>query len=271
MSASPLVVRRRPSWFGVPLRFARIVGETLAGTRAVHAYAGKPGERERTEARKIVWAQRMLAQVNVDVRCVGAPFHDAPSILVGNHVSVVDIPVVMAEASVGFVAKAEVGRWPIFGKAVIAVGTVLVERGRAESRRAAAEAIARTVEEERRTIMVFPAGTTSLEETKPWRWGTFTIAAERGIPVQPVAISYRPLRPAAFIDDDTFVGTLSRMMREPRVEAVLELGEPTPVVDPEADAERLRAWVRERHLARLAAWRTPLTDESRAWLDARRS
>ena len=229
MSASPLVVRRRPSWLGVPLRFARIVGETLAGTRAVHTYAGKAAERERTEARKIVWARRMLAQVNVDVRCVGAHFHDAPSILVGNHVSVVDIPVVMAEA------------------------------------------IARTVEKERRTIMVFPAGTTSLEETKPWRWGTFTIAAERGIPVQPVAISYRPLRPAAFIDDDTFVGTLSRMMREPCVEAVLELGEPTPIVDPEADAERLRAWVRERHLARLAAWGTPLTDEARAWLDARRS
>jgi 1-acyl-sn-glycerol-3-phosphate acyltransferase len=49
--------------------------------------------------------------------------------LVGNHLSYLDIPLLMQSSpNISFVAKEEVGRWPVIGAGAHALNTIFVKR-----------------------------------------------------------------------------------------------------------------------------------------------
>jgi len=92
-----------------------------------------------------------------------------------------------------------------FRKGDESIGTLLVERDNAKSRKSIADQVGPRMAEKNQNIAVFPSGTTSLDESKPWRWGVFQIAKQYKIPVQPFRLRYEPARIAAFIDKDAFL------------------------------------------------------------------
>ena len=71
----------------------------------------------------------------------------------------------------------------------VAAGAVVVKRGKKQSRRDATTAIHRRIEEGY-PVLLFPEGTTVKGEPKPFKPGSFYLAAEQGIPVVPVALEY---------------------------------------------------------------------------------
>lgn len=187
------------------------------------------------------WGQSSLDILNVELEVKGLP-SATPSLYIGNHISYLDIPLLMSQTPVMFVAKQELASWPIFGTGIKKLGMVLVERDSANSRNRAAEAIASCVLKRNHNVAIFPSGTTCLTEKKAWRWGAFLIAKRYGIPVQPFRINYTPLREVAYIDKDIFLPHLWRVAGLKKIRATLEFHDPVMVDDPQEECLRWWQW-----------------------------
>ncbi|MBM3409176.1 MAG: 1-acyl-sn-glycerol-3-phosphate acyltransferase, partial [Betaproteobacteria bacterium] len=53
-----------------------------------------------------------------------------PALIVANHVSWIDVFLMLATTSAHFVAKIEIASWPVVGRLVIGAGTLFIERGK---------------------------------------------------------------------------------------------------------------------------------------------
>ena len=99
------------------------------------------------EEQKRAWALEMLRLLNVTLEVRGTPLRGRPTIFVGNHISYLDIPLLLACApELSFVAKQELSRWPIFGRGMRLAGTIFVQRNSPASRGAARESLRRALE-----------------------------------------------------------------------------------------------------------------------------
>ena len=75
-------------------------------------------------------------------------------------------------------------------------------------------------------VTLFPEGTTYKGPlTKPFKNGSFKIAAELSIPVIPMAINYKD-KEDAWVDKDTFIGHFFRQMCKPVSKVYLRYGSP---------------------------------------------
>ncbi|GLH72370.1 hypothetical protein GETHLI_08720 [Geothrix limicola] len=233
---------------GTFLRMARILGSILRyhqlGARCESQNGGHI-PREALQALLSAWAKDVLPLLNVDVQRVGSiePLR-SPALFVGNHLSYLDIPVLLSQVPVVFLGKAEIARWPLFGAAGRRAGMVFVKRESDGSRRQAVRAISDCLEARGMSLGLFPSGTTSLEEGRPWRPGAFKIAKEGGFLVQPFRLAYDPPRLAAFVGKDTLLPHLYRLLKAGPIRATLEFGEPRRVTDPLASAETCWHWSR---------------------------
>ena len=188
------------------------------------------------------WARNILSIVGVRVEVEGNPTHQH-AIYVGNHISYLDIPALLVAKPVSFVAKREVGTWPVIGRAARRVRTVLVKRSSSDSRKAALAGIHAALKN--RSVVVFPSGTTSMDELKPWRYGAFQLAATERHLVQPFVIDYEPRRLAAYIDKDTLLFHMWYLVRHNGpVRAKIRFLAPLHIDQPEAQAESLWQTVR---------------------------
>lgn len=107
------------------------------------------------------WYHRQVCRlIGVDVRVEGALAPGKPVLLVSNHTSWLDIPVMSAVAPVSFVAKREVGTWPFVSALARLQRSVFVDRTRRQAAGAAAgEIMARLKAGD--TIVLFAEGTSS--------------------------------------------------------------------------------------------------------------
>ncbi len=112
-------------------------------------------------------------------------------VLVANHQSLVDIPLLLAAfpREIHFIAKRELGRIPLFGRAMVAAGNLFVDR---EDPRDAVHLIRRAGEllAKGRAVVVFPEGTRSEDGSiGEFRPGAFHIAWKTGSPLVPVYLA----------------------------------------------------------------------------------
>jgi 1-acyl-sn-glycerol-3-phosphate acyltransferase len=227
-------------------RFRQIFGITSRWAKlARQVEKTKPFEIEKLAPLMKGWADEVLLSLHLNVITTGASPASTPSLFLGNHISYLDIPVLLSLAPVSFVAKSELARWPVMGASARAIGTVFVKRSSKSSRREAAPAIDDCVKKRRQSVALFPSGTTTIDENKSWRWGAFEIAKAYEIPVQPFRICYRPLRQVAYLEKDMFAPHLWNVLKEKRIEAFVEFHEPVRVEDPKEDSVRWWRWSRQ--------------------------
>lgn len=139
------------------------------------------------------WSRLLLRMAGVRVVVAGeeALTRDEPQVLVCNHQSLLDIPVLFAALplSLRFVAKIELTRVPVFAGAMRRAGHVFVDRG---DRAQAIEAMRRAGERMRGdglTLGLFPEGTRSRDgKLRSFKKGAFALATETGTAIVPVAI-----------------------------------------------------------------------------------
>lgn len=222
------------------LKAACVLGETYAHMRLA--------SKSRTPLASIKrsWAKEMLKLLNVELTVTGLPLQTSPAIFVGNHISYLDIVLLMAVVpDITFVAKRELGDWPLFGEAARKAGTVFVDRSSLGSRMRVRATLRDALLEAPRPVAIFPSGTTSLSEQVPWKRGAFRIAQETESPLQAFRLSYTPLRKAAFIDNDLFPLHLLGACGPGVIKASIEFAAPELVSDPEEACARWRAWCQE--------------------------
>lgn len=114
-----------------------------------------------------------------------------PALLVANHVSYVDAPVLASLAPCTVIAKSEVRGWPLIGATAGALGVLFVERGDAWSGARALRHALRALEDGL-SVIGFPEGTTSRgDDVLPFHRGLFGLARLARVPVVPIALDYQ--------------------------------------------------------------------------------
>jgi 1-acyl-sn-glycerol-3-phosphate acyltransferase len=138
------------------------------------------------------WATQILWLAGVGLSVRGAENADwkRPYVIVANHQSQLDIPVLMAglPGPIRFLAKRSLFFIPLFGWSMWLAGFIPVDRGR--SRRARAS-VRRAAERIRRgpSLVVFPEGTRSpTGEVQRFKSGAFVLAIRSGVPILPLAV-----------------------------------------------------------------------------------
>ena len=177
-----------------------------------------------------------LFRVAVDVR--GMPLAGSPVLVVANHTSWIDILAFGSIYPFCFIAKREVGRWPILSAFAQVQRTIFLDRRRrrtipASNRRMAAQML------EGRPVLLFPEGTT-VGGLAPGAFLTSHFAAardvlraeptRRSVAVQPAAIWYSRDE-AAWIGDDDLVSHIWRTLRSPPLRCVIALAPPLDYVE----------------------------------------
>ncbi|MFF3391987.1 lysophospholipid acyltransferase family protein [Streptomyces sp. NPDC002669] len=191
------------------------------------------------------------------------------TLVVANHISWLDIPLVAAVFPGRMLAKREIRDWPLLGPLAALGGTLFVERDRLRALPTTVRDIAAALRGGSR-VVVFPEGTTWCGHGPGGRFSpaAFQAAIDAGAAVRPVRITYRtapagsagrppagghpaghrgPAPPehtgaAAFVGDDPLVASLWRVVTAAGLTAEISVLPPIPTEGP---ADR-------RALARLA-------------------
>lgn len=214
----------------VTLKSLRLIAHLLTGL-ALCAYVavdrnGRFYTREQLARR---WHRVLLKILQIEVVTRGVPAQGA-RILVANHVSWLDIPVIALGEDLRFVSKAEVRDWPIAGWFAASCGTFFLRRG-AGGTKQLTQAIGDYLH--RGTVVFFPEGTTtdgrSVLRFQP---RLFAAAIETGAAVQPVALRYADAADGGnigpFIGDDDLVSHILRLMRRGPLSVELTYCAPIP-------------------------------------------
>jgi 1-acyl-sn-glycerol-3-phosphate acyltransferase len=190
--------------------------------------------------------------LRVRVRIEGVPAADRPLLIVSNHLSWLDIVVMGSAFPVSFIAKSEVGTWPIIGTFARMQRTVFIDRTRrTATRETHAEMTERLAGGD--PLILFAEGTTSDgHRVLPFRSaliGAATSVAEvAGMArIQALTIAYpgragadtpRPGPDLAWHGDMDLLPHLKDVIAGPPIEAVLSFGE-VQIIDAEADRKAL--------------------------------
>lgn len=257
-ASAPAPLLRRVS---APVRFAtrlsRLSAHALHGQRIVRQTFPQLDAQGRQQ-RIRDWSARLLQLTGVELQVSGAPLQ-TPSLVVANHVSWLDIFAINAVQPVRFVSKSEAAQWPLIGPLVRGVGTLFIERERAQD-------VVRVIRQMTQCLQdgdhvgVFPEGTTSYGHTLlPFHANLFQAActADCAAPVQPVLLFYadersgRFSRAASYVGDETMVGSLWRMSAAPRLRIELSYLPPIQASTRRALTQQTRDALSEHLHARL--------------------
>jgi len=139
-----------------------------------------------------VWARSILVGSRVHVRVNGLSNiePDKSYVYMANHQSNFDIPVLLGYLPVQFrwLAKAELFKIPVFGRAMRGAGYVKIDRFNQKS---AFDSISEAAQKMKNgvSVMIFPEGTRSKDgRIKSFKKGGFVMAVDAGVPILPVII-----------------------------------------------------------------------------------
>ena len=204
-----------------------------------------PGQQQ---ARVQAWSLGLLACAGITLQVRGEPARTGPVLLVANHLSWLDIPVMHAARYCRFISKSDVQDWPIVGALATAAGTLYIERA---SRRDALRMV-RSMHDALmagEVLAVFPEGTTGDGRALlPFHANLLQAAVQADAPVQPVGLRFvdsasgAPTLATSYIGDETRVGSIWRTLTAPPITAVVRFGAPE-----RAAGRDRRAWSAHLH------------------------
>jgi 1-acyl-sn-glycerol-3-phosphate acyltransferase len=152
-------------------------------------------------------------------RRVTGRFVDGPALVAANHISWVDIQLLHSITAMGFVAKAEIQRWPVAGWVAGFGETVFHHRGSHDSASSVLSVMCERLESGRK-VAIFPeGGILAGEGVKKFHARLFAAAIETQAPVQAVMIRYLKkgkLYPQiTFAPGEHFLANFFRLLRQP--------------------------------------------------------
>jgi 1-acyl-sn-glycerol-3-phosphate acyltransferase len=143
-----------------------------------------------------LWQRFVVSLIGIRIRVTGEPARERPLLLLANHTSWLDIPILASVAPVSFIAKKEVAGWPVVGFLAKTQRSVFIDRDRRHQAGAQAEEVAARLSKGD-IIVLFAEGTSSDgNHVLPFRSALVgaaqqALGSEGAATVQPVAIAYR--------------------------------------------------------------------------------
>lgn len=174
--------------------------------------------------RVVAWWLRKVPQIiGVKLTVIGEPVNQA-ALMVANHISWLDIPLLGGVANPRFLSKQEVRHWPVIGWLADKSGTLFITRGKAGAAAQASTTILQAMQGGR-AVLLFPEGTTTTgNDVRTFHARLFAPAFDANVPVQPVAIRYpqadgqtNPLVP--YVDQQSLGENLKAILGEKALRA----------------------------------------------------
>jgi len=139
-----------------------------------------------------IWSKSILfvSGIKVDVEGLANIDPGKSYIYMANHRSNFDIPVLLSCLPIQFrwLAKAELFKIPIFGRAMSGAGYVKIDRSNRESAFRSIDEVAAKMKNGV-SVMIFPEGTRSQDgSVKPFKKGGFIMAVDTGTPIVPIIL-----------------------------------------------------------------------------------
>jgi 1-acyl-sn-glycerol-3-phosphate acyltransferase len=196
-------------------RMVRLLVHTLAGLWTLHLRFHHMSLAQRHAAFQ-QWAQEVLRIMGIGLQVHGRS-NPGPVLLVANHISWLDIVVMLAAHYCRFVAKSELKAWPLIGSLATAAGTIYIERA---STRDALRVVHHLAEclQAGDVLAVFPEGTTGDGvAVLPFHANLLQAAIAAQAPAQAVGLRFvdawgQPSFAPCYIGDDTFFGSVWRTL-----------------------------------------------------------
>ena len=184
------------------------------------------------------WSQQLLVLLGIRIESATDPARLDGGLLVGNHISFIDIFVINALLPSTFVAKSDVAHWPLIGRLARHAGTVFIERGNRRAAHSTRQQMLAALGAGRR-LAVFPEGTTTRgERVLPFHAALFQSAIDAAVPIHALALSYRdsggnPSAAPAYVDDIGIIDCLISVLAAGGLVARIELAAsfPSPLPD----------------------------------------
>ncbi|WP_225858666.1 lysophospholipid acyltransferase family protein [Streptomyces albicerus] len=215
------------------LRLIAVVAVLLFGIALIPLFGRLTGVRRDRAVR--LWCRTIVRTVGVRLRITGAAPPTGGLLLVANHISWLDIPLLAAVRPGRMLAKAEIRQWPVAGALTASSGALFIERDRLRALPGTVERIADTLRSGA-AVVVFPEGSTWCGRAQGhFRRAVFQAALDATVPVQPVRLHYRldggaATTAPAFVGSDSLLASVWRvvsargLVAEVRVQPVLPPG-----------------------------------------------
>ncbi|MFK4100362.1 lysophospholipid acyltransferase family protein [Streptomyces sp. NPDC019531] len=186
------------------------------------------------------WCRAVVRASGVRVRMSGTTTPTGGVLLVANHISWLDIPLLAAVRPARMLAKSEIRHWPVAGRLTAGSGALFIDRDRL---RALPDTVARIADalREGAAVAVFPEGSTWCGRAQGhFRRAVFQAALDAGAPVQPVRLRYRladggASTAPAFIGNDSLLASVWRVVSARGLVAEVEV---LPLIAPGSHSER---------------------------------
>ncbi len=210
-------------------KLTRIAAHMVHGLATVTMVFPKLSQAQK-EQQIQAWARTLLAYAAIEFEVVDQPASGTAMLLASNHVSWLDVYVILATCPCRFIAKSEVRQWPLVGRLAATIGTLFIAR---QSPRDALRVVHQVSQHLQAgdTLAVFPEGTTSNgQQVLSFHANLFQAAIAADAPVHPVALRYEDVATGghsvapAYIDDDSLLGSIWRTLTAPRLRVVLRFG-----------------------------------------------
>ncbi|MEU9332850.1 lysophospholipid acyltransferase family protein [Streptomyces sp. NPDC048290] len=217
------------------LRFTAVVGLVLLAVLALPLGRWLPADAIRW------WCRTLVRAAGVRPAVTGAaPPATGGVLIVANHISWLDIPLLAAVRPARMLAKTEIRHWPVAGALAARGGTLFIDRDRLKALPRTVAALA-DILRHGAAVGVFPEGSTWCGRAQgTFRRAAFQAALDAGVPVQPVRLHYRVTGgPAttvpAFIGEDSLVTSLWRVVTTRGLVAEVDL---RPLIPPGTHPDR---------------------------------
>jgi lyso-ornithine lipid O-acyltransferase len=205
-----------------------------------------------TAVERALWLQSacrgVLRSIGVQCFVIGTP--PTHGLVVSNHLSYLDIAVYSAVMPCAFVAKAEIDKWPYFGLAARAGGTIFLNRSSRASAAAAAGEIAQRLKLPV-PVLLFPEGTsTDGSQLLRFHSALFQPAIDTGVAITAAALRYVPdtgipESEYCWYGDADFLAHVWTLLRARGFSAAITFGQPTLHADRRSSAQATHQFVAE--------------------------
>ena len=190
------------------------------------------------------WMRGLIAVCGVRLKVRGQ-LPPPPCLVVANHITWFDIPVLHALWPMGLVAKLEIRSWPLIGRLAEIAGSIFIERGNQASRQKVNRRMAARLRRGE-MIGVFPeGGIPPGRGVKRFHARLFGSAIRAGAPVVPMTIRYWCNGDQSDLvelgRDDNLFSSAIRLLSKPGLEVQVFIDEPMTDLHIGRDALALRA------------------------------
>ena len=180
------------------------------------------------------WAKRLLRILRIKITLSGEVLKFLSKdtyLIVSNHISWLDIPVIFSLKPITFVSASDVKTWLIIGMLAKISGAIFVDRNRKSSLVEVIQAMNHHFKNEKQSICIFPEGITSNGyQVLPFKSNLFQSAFESNKLLLPLSIKYKEnnvlTNRTSFHGSTTLFQSFKRVAKSNLIEVVVDIGHP---------------------------------------------